>query len=328
MPAIRDFGQTERVAITVLVDNRADLMMRSTRRIKYFTAAPLLAEHGFAALIHLKDAGVRILWDAGITEETLLANMARMKIDPSRIDRIALSHGHGDHTGAMFGVLKSLDLSPKPKEWKPGAPMQQMVDYAVGRRVPLIAHPAAFRERWVEKEDGTRYGPFQPPPRVQWEAVGAELVLSEGPRQLGPGCWSTGYVPRRSFENAGRRRGMRFRRGEAFLPDDLEEDQAIAIHVAGKGLVVLSGCAHSGIVNTVEYAREISGVERVWAIVGGFHLAQAANEEIRRTVEAIRAYRPALVCPTHCSGFGAQVQFAVNMPKEFVAGAVGMTLRF
>ena len=86
-----DFGQTQNVTVTVLVDNRADLITKSTETVKYFTDKPLLAEHGFAALIDLKDAGVRILWDAGITDAALLENMQRMEIDPAIIDVVALS---------------------------------------------------------------------------------------------------------------------------------------------------------------------------------------------------------------------------------------------
>ncbi len=96
-----DFGETSDVAVTVLVDNRADLLVKPTDGVKYFMDRPLLAEHGFAALIHLKNADIRILWDAGITRISLLENMRRMEIDPSAVDKIVLSHGHPDHTGAM-----------------------------------------------------------------------------------------------------------------------------------------------------------------------------------------------------------------------------------
>ncbi|MGD9093778.1 MAG: hypothetical protein PVF74_13090, partial [Anaerolineales bacterium] len=97
MSKFENFGATSDVAITVLVDNHSDLMEESTDTVKRFNEQPLLAEHGFAALIELKSAGIQILWDAGITEISLLENMQRMKIDPSSINIIALSHGHGDH---------------------------------------------------------------------------------------------------------------------------------------------------------------------------------------------------------------------------------------
>ncbi len=328
MSQIADFGETENVAITVLVDNRADLLVKSTDTVKYFTDAPLLAEHGFAALIHLKAAGERILWDAGVTRIALLENMRRMKVAPAQINKIALSHGHGDHTAAVSDVLQAMDLRPKPHKWKRGAPPEELRCWAEGRRVPVIAHPAAFRERWATLRDGGKYGPMLPPPRAEWEAAGAEVILADGPYALGPGCWTTGPVPRRSFETAGISAMLAYRHGDQLLPDRIEDDQAVAINVKNKGLVILSGCAHSGIVNTVNHAREISGVERVWAILGGFHLAAATPADVQRTVAEIERFGPRLIVPSHCTGFPAMSRFAAEMPDAFVAGAVGATYSF
>lgn len=312
------------------MDNRADLIVKSTKAIKYFTREPLLAEHGFAALVHLGTEGLRILWDAGLTRGALLENMRRIKLDPRKIGIIALSHGHDDHTAAVSDVLRAMELRPREKEWKPGTPVGELRRYAEGRRVPLVAHPAAFRERWGMDKGQPRYGPALPPSRAEWEALGADVILSEGPYPLGAGCWTTGLVPRCSFEKSGRPAPGRlaYREGEAFRPDDIEEDQAIVVHVKDKGLVVLAGCAHSGIVNTVNHAREISGVERVYAVLGGFHLARASDEEIQRTVAAIKAFAPAMIVPSHCTGFRAQCQFAREMPEQFVVGVVGATYLF
>ena len=328
MSRIEGLGETQDVAVTVLVDNRADLIVKSTDTIKHFTKKPLLAEHGFAVLIDLMVAGTRILWDAGITRIALLENAQRMKVDLATIDKIVLSHGHGDHTAAVTDVLKAIDVKPKSKKWEPGTGMDEMLSWVKGHRVPVIAHPAAFREHWGIDKDGTRHGPYLPPPRDEWEAVGAEMILSKGPYQLGPGCWTTGFVPRLSFEKSGRPSDHFYREGDAFIRDDLDEDQAIIINVRDKGLVIVSGCAHAGIVNTVNYAREISGVDRVWAIIGGFHLARSTDEEVERTVAEIKGYSPVLVAPSHCTGFQAIRRFAAEMPAEFVLGLVGTTYLF
>jgi 7,8-dihydropterin-6-yl-methyl-4-(beta-D-ribofuranosyl)aminobenzene 5'-phosphate synthase len=340
MDKIKNLSHTPTATITVLVDNRADLIVKSTDTVRRYTKEPLLAEHGFAALIELgdrsdrSDAGVRILWDAGMTHIALLENMRRMQIDPATIDVIALSHGHGDHTAAMTEVIKAMGVLPKPRKWEVDATLEEIREWTQGRRVPLVAHPAAFRERWGIGKDGSRYGPALPPPRAEWEAVGAQVILSEGPYQLGPGCWTTGFVPRLSFEEAGRSSTRAYREGDAFMPDDLEDDQAIVIHVGDerggqeKGLVVLAGCAHSGIVNTVRYARQISGVDRIRAIIGGFHLAPASDEEIERTIDEIAEMQPAMVVPSHCTGFKAICQFSRRMPDSFVLGVVGTTYLF
>jgi 7,8-dihydropterin-6-yl-methyl-4-(beta-D-ribofuranosyl)aminobenzene 5'-phosphate synthase len=328
MPKIESFGQTQDVSVTILVDNRADLMMESTETVKYFTDAPLLAEHGFAALIELKQAHTTILWDAGMTDIALMENMKRMEIDASDIDKIAISHGHRDHIASVFDVLAAIELGPEYKEWPTDATVEEMAEHALGRRLPLIAHPAAFHERWWFDDDGKKHGPASGPPRAEWEAARAEVITSEGPYRLGPGCWTTGYVPRRSFEKAGLPTKMYYRQGLEFVRDELDEDQAIVIHVQGKGLVVVSGCAHAGIVNTVEYAREISGVDRVWAILGGFHLGRAKDDDIQRTVEAIQALKPVMIVPSHCSGWKAIHQFAAQMPDAFMPGVVGATYLF
>jgi 7,8-dihydropterin-6-yl-methyl-4-(beta-D-ribofuranosyl)aminobenzene 5'-phosphate synthase len=323
-----NFGETQNVAITVLVDNRADLIVKSTDTVKYLDDTPLLAEHGFAALVDLKAAEVRILWDAGLTRTALLENIKRIKIDPATIDKIALSHGHDDHTAAVADVLRAMDLKPKSRKWEPGATPEEIRQWVVGRRVPVIAHPAAFRERWGIPTDGTKYGPVLPPSRAEWEALGAEIILPEGPYELGPGCWTTGSVPRLSFETSGVSSTEAYREGDAFIRDYIDEDQAIVVNVKDKGLVILSGCAHSGIVNTVNYARAISGVDEVWAILGGFHLAEAKDEEIRQTIDEIKRCQPRLIVPSHCTGFKAMCQFAVQMPDEFLPGVVGATYLF
>jgi metal-dependent hydrolase (beta-lactamase superfamily II) len=165
MRTVDHLRETQDVAITVLVDNRADLLVKSTGTVKYFTDEPLLAEHGFAALVDLKAAGVRILWDAGMTRIALMENVKRMKIDPATIDKIALSHGHDDHTTAVTDVLQAMNLRPQPREWKRDAKPEEMRRWAEGRRVPVVAHPAAFRERWYMPKKGKWYGPMLPPPR-------------------------------------------------------------------------------------------------------------------------------------------------------------------
>jgi len=251
-----------------------------------------------------------------------------MAIDPASIDKIAISHGHGDHTSGVTEILKAIDIGPELQEWDPDTAPEEILNKIEWRRIPLVVHPAAFRERWRIPKDEKIVGPMLPPPKDEWEAAGAEIILSEKPYQLAPGCWTTGNIPRRSFEESGRGSAMAYREGASFLPDDIEDDQSIIINVKDKGLVVLSGCAHSGIVNTINYGREISGVSDVWAILGGFHLARSPEEEIAMTVEEIKKVKPKLIAPSHCTGFKAMSQFAIHMPDEFIYGVVGTKYLF
>lgn len=320
---------SSKATVTVLVDNKADLIVRSTERVKYFTEESLLAEHGYSVLIRLEDSEELILWDAGVSRVALLENVRRMKLDAPAIKTIALSHGHSDHYTAMTDMLAAMELLPEGKEWEPGAAQESEIeDWLEAARVPLVVHPAAFRERWWQQDDGKLQGPFRPPPEQEWRALGADIVLSEGPYRLGPGCWTTGYIPRESFERSGRPKEMRYREGAQFLADDVEDDQAIVLNVRGKGLVVLSGCAHSGIVNTIEHARRISGEDRVYAVMGGFHLARAPEEEIEQTVAYLQELEPQMVVPSHCTGLRAIGRIAAAMPEQFVEGVVGAEYSF
>jgi len=323
MSSIADFGATRDVAITILVDNRADLLLKSSDTVKYYGDEPLLAEHGFAALIHLREVGVRILWDSGMTAGTLMENMRRLKVDPHTIDVIALSHGHGDHTAGMTAVLQAMALLPQARDWPATATMEEIERYTATRRVPLVAHPAAFRERWAIQEDGRKHGPIMGPPRAEWEAAGAEVILSEGPYRLAEGCWTSGMVPRTGWEVSGLGKTRYYRQGGAFHRDLLEDDQAIVIHLRDKGLLVISGCAHAGIMHTVHHAQQISGAQRVWGVIGGFHLAAASDGEIQRTIDEMRSLRPALIVACHCTGAQAMCRFAAQMPEAFIWGAVG-----
>lgn len=319
----KNIDSVDKVCLTVLVDNKADLIVESSEQVKYFTEKPLLAEHGFSVLIQPDDSEEAILWDAGVSKVALIENMRRMQLDFNSIAKIALSHGHLDHYAAMTALLHEMDRLPQEKEWSESVTAVEVEAWIAASRVPIISHPSAFRERWWVKDDGTLVGPDLPPPEAEWKAAGANIIHSDGPYQLAPGCWTTGFIPRTSFEQSGRPQKQLYREGFDFISDDLEDDQAIVINIKGKGLIVLSGCAHSGIVNTVKYAQEFSGIDSIYAIIGGFHLTRAEDEEIDQTIEFIKNIRPQLVIPSHCTGLRAISRFAHEMPEAFVEGVVG-----
>ena len=320
-----EIGYLEKVSLTVLVDNKADLIVESSDVVDYFTKEPLLAEHGYSVLIRTEPEGMNILWDAGVSKVALIENIRRMRLDVSVIEMIALSHGHFDHYAAMTEVLHEMNGPPQPKEWGTAIAEEELANWIAARQIPIVAHPAAFRERWWKKDDGTLVGPESPPPQEAWQAAGAKMIYSQSPYRLADGCWTTGFIPRRSFEQSGRPTNMRYREGPDFILDDMEDDQAIVMHVKEKGLVVLSGCAHSGIVNTVEHAREFTGIDRVYAILGGFHLATAEDDEIEKTIAYLKDIKPVHVVPSHCTGFRATSRIAQEISEAFIEGVVGAT---
>jgi len=330
MSSNNKFGVTSNVTVTALVDNMTDMLLQSTDSVKRYTqesGEPLLAEHGLSLLVELKDEGVKILWDAGITHVSLIENIRRMKIDPTSIDIIALSHGHPDHVIAMTDVIKLIAGPPKARNWTKDVSVTEMEAWMDKQRVSLVTHSAAFRERWKVFPDGAKYGPMITP-RDEWEAAGAEVILSDGPYKLGEGCWTCGQVPRESFETAGTPPIFAYREGEEFVRDYVDDDQAIVINVKDKGLVIVAGCAHSGIINTINHAKKISGVDRVYAIIGGFHLISSTAEEIQKTIDEVKKLKPEIIVPSHCTGFPAIKEFAVQMPEQFVLGVVGTSYVF
>ena len=325
MTKSRNIDFVEKVSLTVLVDNKADLIVESSETVKYFTEKPLLAEHGFSVLIQVDNSDGKILWDAGVSKVALIENMHRMGIDFRTISIIALSHGHFDHFAAMTALLNEMSLLPEEKEWGETVTKEDIEDWIAAGQIPIVSHPAAFRERWSVKDDGTLVGPCLPPPEQEWKAAGAKIIYSQEPYKLAHGCWTTGFVPRTSFEKSGIPTKLLYRNGSDFMPDDLDEDQAIVMNVKDKGLIILSGCAHSGIVNTVNYAKEFTGIDAIYAIIGGFHLARASDDEISKTIDSIKRMRPTHIIPSHCTGFRAINQFAQEMPEEFIEGVVGTT---
>jgi 7,8-dihydropterin-6-yl-methyl-4-(beta-D-ribofuranosyl)aminobenzene 5'-phosphate synthase len=292
------------VTIAIVVDNYSNVLLKSQPGVdRYEEDEPVLAEHGFSVHIRLGALGPQILLDAGFSQVALPHNLSRLGIHPGAVDQVVISHGHPDHTGALEIFLRLA--------WK---------------RTPVVVHPDAFLERWDQLSDGSKEGPWQQDRRT-WENAGAEIVSLAEPYELAPGCLATGPVPRRTgFEKVSS--SSLYRRGAEFVSDPIRDDQSIVINVQGKGLVVISGCAHAGIVNTVLYAREISGVDRLWAVVGGFHLQGAAEDVTSRTITELKALGPQLIMPCHCTGFEATRRFSEEMPGQFLLGAVGTTLRF
>ena len=324
MSAPKEFGTVPSVEVTILVDSIAGMLAKSTENVKRYSGEPLIAEPGFAALIDLPPENLRVLWDAGASASAVLENLRRTEIDPTSIDVIALSHGHWDHVAGLSEILRAVRTPLELRTFPAGTTDEELVAYAEPKTIPLIVHPAAFRERWNFLRDGRRRGPMHPTKRQEWEALGARIVESEGPYRIAEGCWTTGYVPRESFETEGRApERLRYRDGDQFLPDDTDDDQSIVLHVEGKGLVILSGCAHSGIVNTVRHAQKMSGFDTVHAVLGGFHLGRSTEGEVARTVDAIAEIQPSMIVPTHCTGFDAMRRFANRMPEAFIVGTVG-----
>ncbi len=322
MTELHELREVDRVEVLCLDDNVVDGLLASTEVAKRAPVRPkdgpsdpaplqasgsaprsLRAEHGFCALVTTYRDGRsgRILLDAGMTGDVVVHNMGVLRIDPKTIDAVVLSHGHFDHSAGLGGLAAVLR-----------------------RPLPLILHPDAWLER--------RCGPV-PIPNLSRQAVasaGFEIVETRQPTYPVDGSLLvTGEVERTTNFEVGFPGHESFRNGEWVADAAILDDQAVVVNVRGKGLVVLSGCGHSGIINILRYACRLTGVERVHAVMGGFHLSGAAFEPgIPATVTAIRGYAPEWVVPMHCTGWKAVHAIASAMPEQFIQNSVGTTYTF
>jgi 7,8-dihydropterin-6-yl-methyl-4-(beta-D-ribofuranosyl)aminobenzene 5'-phosphate synthase len=269
---------------------------------------PPMAEHGFSMLIRIFHNGAcrSVLYDTGGSPEGVVTNADRMGLDLSEIESIVLSHGHYDHFGGLLAVLK-----------------------VVGKQdLPIIVHEDMFKTRGVVETDGTirKYADFPRDDQVRparyvrtkqpyLTADETVLVTGEIPRETD---FEKGFPQHRVFAN------------DQWQPDPwLLDDRAIVINIKHKGLVVVSGCAHAGIINTIRYAQKITGLNDVLAIMGGFHLVgKECEPRISQTVEKLKLINPNLIAPSHCTGWKGICGIAEAMPHAFVWNSVGNLYRF
>ena len=262
----------------------------------------LLGEHGLSFLLTAKSGGqvIRGLLDVGQTPYVLSHNMKSLGISPSSIDFLVLSHCHYDHTGGVARFVKSTGK----------------------KNFPVIAHPCLFRTHFtvdpvpiskgVQAEDG----------RTEIEAAGGRLFLSSDPFPLAPGLTTSGEIPRETdFEGPGKR-FFTLSEGQV-CQDELADDMAVFALVKGKGIVVVAGCSHSGIVNILKRARSLYPGEPVAGVAGGLHLINGTEEKMGKTLEGVREFEPGWVAAGHCTGFPMQVKLASAFGKAFTPLAVG-----
>jgi len=307
----------DRVEILTLQDNFIDIaahdgtavVQRPVSEDASGNRVSILAEHGFSAVVGMTAAGKtrKALFDFGFSEKGALQNARNLGVDLAEIEAMVLSHGHMDHHGGLPAFVERLG----------------------GKRIELVLHPAAFRgSRFIKLSEERRLR-LPSPDRARLEKAGVRVVPSQTPRLfLDDRLLFLGEIPRKTEFEKGMLKA-RYEEGGAEKFDPIEDDSAVVAHVRGKGLVILSGCAHSGIVNTVAYAREVTGVDPVFVVMGGFHLTGADFEPIiENTTEALKAVNPRYVVPTHCTGRKASMHIEREMPENFLLNMSGTKMVF
>jgi 7,8-dihydropterin-6-yl-methyl-4-(beta-D-ribofuranosyl)aminobenzene 5'-phosphate synthase len=273
-----------------------------------------IGEWGFAALVEAD--GHSILFDTGARPNTVLENARELGLDLSDVETVILSHNHWDHTGGLISLRRAL------REDNPSA----MQNTHVGDGI--------FLPRRIDPEALARI-PVRPPKellvqavhvRDEYEALGGRFTIHEKPYELHPGIWITGPIPRVHDEKNWTPLN-RVERNGSWEEDSIPEDQALVINTSD-GLVVIAGCGHAGIVNTMEYARSITGGRPVHAVIGGFHMLSLTDDKIAWTGSKMRELGVEQVIGAHCTGINAVAglrEAGQLSRRTAVVGAVGST---
>lgn len=261
-----------------------------------------IGEWGFAALVEAD--GQRILFDTGARPNTVLENARELKVDLSQVPRVVLSHNHSDHTGGLLTLRKDAQARDT----------KALARVHVGRGL-FWSRPTA---------DGTGESNLPLKTRPEYAAAGINFVEHDTPEQILPGVWLTGPVPRVHPERNWSGRG-RVRAPDGLVEDTIPEDQSLVFDT-DRGLVILAGCGHAGIVNTVEYARKIVRPTPVHAIVGGLHLLALDDERLGWTADQLKSSGLENLLGAHCTGIEAVYRIrerAGLSRKSCLVGAVG-----
>ena len=303
--------EVEKIVITVITDNYTDALRPHYKiaRRPEGTKSPmdiiLHAEHGLAYHVEtvVNAESHSFLFDFGTDFQGIKRNIELLKIDLEKIEALILSYDHFDHQAAMVELL-----TDKKGDIFKGIPFYVGEQFFAGSYMRTSSDNfvslLALKREDIEELDLVK------------------IIEIKLPKQIVPGAYLIGKIDQvTDYEKIPP--VFLTRRGDQLVQDDFIGEQAIVMNAKGKGLVVLSGCAHRGIVNTIRQAQKITGIEKVHAAIGGFHLTGAKPELILRTITDIKAIRPDYIVPFHCTGFEAITAFAREMPDQFILNTTG-----
>lgn len=305
--------EVDKVMVWVLTDNYYDALRPDTEIATRYRTVPgksIHAEHGLAYYIETVVNGKigACMFDFGLDSFGVINNIELLGLDIGRVDAFGLSHGHFDHWMSALAILK------KNK-------------YRISKDTPFYVGQEVFARRYSIPPGGTNLMDLGQLHKEDIEALGLRVIEVNEPLQIIPGGYLTGKIDRvTDYEKVPP--NLLIKKGDNPEQDDFHGEQALFFHVQGRGLVVVSGCAHTGIVNTVRQAQKVSGIEKIHAVLGGLHLVNAQPEVIQRTNNDIKSLKPDYVVPTHCTGFEAVVAFWREMPNEFNLNTAGTKYTF
>ncbi len=302
--------------VTILVDNFLDILLpsdevahRAPLHYDWSDREQLIAEHGYSLLLTVVREGrsESVLYDAGLGRKTVLHNMDVLEVRATDLRAVILSHGHADHHGGLEGMFQRI-----------GRP-----------RMPLVLHPDVWRERRIVFPTGHEIS-MPPPSHADLDREGVEIIEERSPTLLLDGMvLVTGQVDRvTDFEKGFPLQQMHTDHG--WEPDRwIWDEQAVVCNVKDKGLVVLSACSHAGAINVLKHAQRLTGIDKVHAFVGGFHLTGGLFEAIiPRTITELVTIDLDIIVPGHCTGWRATHELVRQLPDAYVQTSVGTRLHF
>lgn len=258
----------------------------------------VIGEHGFAC--HVETDSGDYLFDTG-QGFGILNNSLALGKDLKKIAAVMISHGHYDHTGGLPAVLK------------------------LRGNVPVYGHPDMFVERYIQM-DGRRRAIGIPYRRSWLESLGAEFRLEKGMVSVGPGVFLTGEIPRKTaFETGDANMIACLPDGSTAAPDPIPDDLSMVVESA-RGLILVLGCAHAGMVNIIEHVLETTGRDRIHAVIGGTHLGFSSDDQFEETMKAIDRYRIEKVGVSHCTGLVKASLLHARLKERFFFGSAGSVL--
>ncbi|MDW0185212.1 MAG: MBL fold metallo-hydrolase [Nitrososphaeraceae archaeon] len=327
--------EIESAKITILVDNITDRLLPSSSIVKRppmisnqtISKSPI-AEHGFSALLEISyvyenaTKTNKILFDTGVSKEGIVNNSDVLGINLKDIETIVLSHGHFDHISGLISTLGRLKKS-----------------------VEIIAHPEAFLRRWLvypngnkarmdfldEEEINQAGGIIRKVDKISFLPRNVNMQSKKKTNQANNRVMITGEIPRVTEFEKGFPLQYKEQDNEINLvPDPLvSDDQALIMNVKNKGLIILTGCGHAGIVNTIKFAKKVTGIKKIYCVIGGFHLSgQDYEDSIPLTIAELTRVDPQYIVPCHCTGWKATNKIIDTMPEKFIQSSVGSTFYF
>jgi 7,8-dihydropterin-6-yl-methyl-4-(beta-D-ribofuranosyl)aminobenzene 5'-phosphate synthase len=327
--------EIENAKITILVDNITDRLLPSTSIVKRppmisnqtISKSPI-AEHGFSALLEISyvhenaTKSNKFLFDTGVSKDGIVYNSDVLGVNLRDIETIVLSHGHFDHISGLISILRRLKKS-----------------------VEIIVHSDAFLRRWLvypngnkarmdflnEEEINQAGGIIRKVDKISFLPRNENMLSNKRTDHPNNRVMISGEIPRvTKFEKGFSLQYKEKDNENNLIPDPLVcDDQALIMNVRNKGLIILTGCGHAGIINTIKFAKKVTGIEKIHCVIGGFHLSgQDYEDSIPLTLAELTRVDPHYIVPCHCTGWKATNKIINMMPEKFIQSSVGSTFLF